>query len=140
VGVFPEATMSPSLELLPFKQGAARMAIDADVPILPTILWGSQRVLGYAHRKPLLQRRLPITITDRRADGARLRTRVSPPPPAGCGVMTDMLYAAQDAYPDAPSDPGRLLVAPDPAGRHRTHPRGGPGDGQRPRRKRADET
>ena len=63
VGVFPEATISPSFELLPFKQGAARMAMEADVPLIPMILWGSQRVIGYHTRKPLTQRRLPITIT-----------------------------------------------------------------------------
>ncbi|MGZ4616845.1 MAG: lysophospholipid acyltransferase family protein [Actinomycetes bacterium] len=56
VGVFPEATMSPSWELLPFKQGAVRMAIDAAVPVLPTIIWGSQRVYTYSHRKPVLKR------------------------------------------------------------------------------------
>lgn len=44
VGVFPEATMSRSFELKPFKSGAARMARDARVPLLPTTLWGAQRV------------------------------------------------------------------------------------------------
>jgi 1-acyl-sn-glycerol-3-phosphate acyltransferase len=105
VGVFPEATMSPSLELLPFKQGAARMAIDADVPIVPVILWGSQRVLSYSHRKPLLQRRLPITImigeplklaADEGVAAATRRLR---------SVMNDMLLDAQKAYPDSPSGP-----------------------------------
>jgi 1-acyl-sn-glycerol-3-phosphate acyltransferase len=103
VGVFPEATMSPSLELLPFKQGAARMAIDAEVPILPTILWGSQRVLAYHHRKPLTQRKLPITImigeplvlgADEGVAAATRRLRA---------VMNDMLVQAQESYPDHPS-------------------------------------
>ncbi len=44
IGVFPEATMSRSFELKPFKSGAARMARDAGVPLLPTTLWGAQRV------------------------------------------------------------------------------------------------
>lgn len=44
VGVFPEATMSRSFELKEFKSGAARMARDARVPLLPTTLWGAQRV------------------------------------------------------------------------------------------------
>jgi 1-acyl-sn-glycerol-3-phosphate acyltransferase len=106
VGVFPEATMSPSLELLPFKQGAARMAIDAGVPILPTILWGSQRVICYTHRKPLTQRRLPITIMigepltfteDEGVAAATRRLRT---------VMNQMLVQAQESYPDLPSGPG----------------------------------
>jgi 1-acyl-sn-glycerol-3-phosphate acyltransferase len=105
VGVFPEATMSPSLELLPFKQGAARMAIDAGVPILPTILWGSQRVIAYTHRKPLTQRRLPITIMigepltlteDEGVAAATRRLRT---------VMNQMLVQAQESYPDRPSGP-----------------------------------
>lgn len=45
VGVFPEATISQSFELKEFKTGAARMAMEAGVPLLPCIVWGSQRVL-----------------------------------------------------------------------------------------------
>src|SRR5204862_2155362 len=44
VGVFPEATISRSFELKDFKAGAARMAAEAGVPLLPTVIWGSQRV------------------------------------------------------------------------------------------------
>ena len=44
VGVFPEATISRSFELKEFKTGAARMAAEAGVPILPVVIWGSQRV------------------------------------------------------------------------------------------------
>jgi 1-acyl-sn-glycerol-3-phosphate acyltransferase len=105
VGVFPEATMSPSWELLPFKQGTVRMALEAGVPILPTIVWGSQRVATYGHRKPLLQRRLPVTVTvgepllltveDGIAGGTR-RLR---------DIMTAMLHEAQESYPDAPRGP-----------------------------------
>jgi len=105
VGVFPEATMSPSYELLPFKQGTARMALEAGVPILPTIIWGSQRVSTYGRRKKIMQRPLPITVTigepltltteDGVAGGTR-RLRE---------VMTAMLHEAQETYPDKPSGP-----------------------------------
>jgi 1-acyl-sn-glycerol-3-phosphate acyltransferase len=44
VGVFPEATISQSFELKEFKNGAVRMAVEAGVPIIPVIVWGSQRV------------------------------------------------------------------------------------------------
>lgn len=44
VGVFPEATISQSFELKEFKTGAVRMAQEAGVPILPAVVWGSQRV------------------------------------------------------------------------------------------------
>jgi 1-acyl-sn-glycerol-3-phosphate acyltransferase len=45
VGVFPEATISQSFELKEFKTGAARMAMEAGAPLLPCVVWGSQRVL-----------------------------------------------------------------------------------------------
>jgi 1-acyl-sn-glycerol-3-phosphate acyltransferase len=105
VGVFPEATMSPSWELLPFKQGVVRMAQDAEVPILPTVIWGSQRVLTYGRRKPLRQRRVLVTVTvgeplllgpDEGVAAGTRRLR---------GVMTQMLHAAQDGYPERPDDP-----------------------------------
>ncbi|KAA1250237.1 1-acyl-sn-glycerol-3-phosphate acyltransferase [Mycobacterium simiae] len=44
VGVYPEATISRSFELKEFKTGAARMALEADVPIIPVIVWGAQRI------------------------------------------------------------------------------------------------
>ena len=43
VGVYPEATISRSFELKEFKTGAARMAIEAQVPIIPLIVWGAHR-------------------------------------------------------------------------------------------------
>ncbi len=50
VGVFPEATMSRSFEIKGCKSGAVRMARDADVPIVPMIVFGGQRILWYGHR------------------------------------------------------------------------------------------
>ena len=44
VGVFPEATISRSFELKEFKAGAARMAQAAGVPLVPTVVWGGQRI------------------------------------------------------------------------------------------------
>lgn len=45
IGVFPEATISRSWCLKEFKNGAVRMAQEADVPVIPVVLWGSHRVL-----------------------------------------------------------------------------------------------
>ena len=63
VGVFPEATMSRSFELKEFKPGAVRMAQEAGVPILPTTLWGSQRVWSKNTPKHLGRKNIPIFIT-----------------------------------------------------------------------------
>jgi 1-acyl-sn-glycerol-3-phosphate acyltransferase len=45
VGIFPEATISRSFELKEFKSGAPRLAQDAGVPLIPTIVWGTQRMM-----------------------------------------------------------------------------------------------
>jgi 1-acyl-sn-glycerol-3-phosphate acyltransferase len=45
VMIFPEGTRSPTNDLLPFKDGAFRLAIDAGVPILPLALHGTRNAL-----------------------------------------------------------------------------------------------
>lgn len=49
VGIFPEATISRSFELKEFKTGATRMAAAAGVPLVPAILWGTQRLKTKDH-------------------------------------------------------------------------------------------
>jgi 1-acyl-sn-glycerol-3-phosphate acyltransferase len=49
VGVFPEATISRSFLIKELKTGAVRMASDADVPLVPLILWGTQRLITKDH-------------------------------------------------------------------------------------------
>jgi 1-acyl-sn-glycerol-3-phosphate acyltransferase len=44
VGLFPEATISRSFELKDFKSGTVRMATEAKVPLIPVIVWGTQRI------------------------------------------------------------------------------------------------
>jgi 1-acyl-sn-glycerol-3-phosphate acyltransferase len=61
VGVYPEATISRSFELKEFKTGAARMAKEADVPIIPLIVWGAQRLWTKDHPKNLGRKKIPVT-------------------------------------------------------------------------------
>jgi 1-acyl-sn-glycerol-3-phosphate acyltransferase len=49
VGIFPEATISRSFELKEFKTGAVRMAAAAGVPVVPAVLWGTQRLKTKDH-------------------------------------------------------------------------------------------
>ncbi len=99
VGVFPEATVSRSFELKEFKSGAVRMAQAAQVPILPTVIWGSQRVWTKDHPKRLGRTNIPISLTvgeptpvEEGADIAQVTARLR-------STMVQMLHRAQDAYP-----------------------------------------
>jgi 1-acyl-sn-glycerol-3-phosphate acyltransferase len=62
VGVFPEATISRSFELKEFKSGAARMAHEAKLPIVPLIVWGAQRIWTKDHPRNLGRKKIPVTV------------------------------------------------------------------------------
>lgn len=79
VGVFPEATVSRSFELMEFKSGAVRMAQDAGVPLLPTVIWGSQRVWTKGRPRRLGRTRTPVHVY------------VGEPLPAPAGADPDVL-------------------------------------------------
>lgn len=101
VGVFPEATISRSFELKEFKAGAVRLASAARVPLLPTVIWGSQRVWTKGHKR-LGRTRTPITVivgepmvVDRGEDPVAATSRLR-------GRMEQLLHEAQETYPDRP--------------------------------------
>ena len=62
VGVYPEATISRSFEIKAFKSGVARMAMDAEVPIVPVIVWGAQRIATKGGPRNLGRSRTPIIV------------------------------------------------------------------------------
>ncbi len=49
VGIFPEATISRSMEIKELKTGAVRIAAEAGVPLIPCVLWGTQRLMTKDH-------------------------------------------------------------------------------------------
>jgi 1-acyl-sn-glycerol-3-phosphate acyltransferase len=61
VGVFPESTISRAFVPRPMKSGAARMALEAGVPLIPMVVWGGHRVWT-VDRRPVLRRRVPVSI------------------------------------------------------------------------------
>ncbi|MCW2729617.1 MAG: phospholipid/glycerol acyltransferase [Mycobacterium sp.] len=96
VGVYPEATISRSFELKEFKSGAARMALEAQVPIVPLIVWGAHRIWTKDHPRNLGREKTPITV----AVGRAL-------PPTGTAEdlmnelrleMTALLHGVQQSY------------------------------------------
>jgi 1-acyl-sn-glycerol-3-phosphate acyltransferase len=108
VGVYPEATISRIFELKDFKTGAARMASEADVPIVPIIVWGSQRIWTKGHRKRLThlgRDRVPITVAvgvPLRADGYIPQDIAQDPAQTTAALrasMTTLLHQVQRQYP-----------------------------------------
>ena len=105
VGVFPEATISRSFELKEFKAGAVRLAMSARVPILPTVIWGSQRVWTKGHPKRLGRTRVPITVAvGEPLTGARGENPVAVSETLRAR-MQQMLHEAQETYVDRPQGP-----------------------------------
>ena len=97
VGVYPEATISRSFELKEFKSGAARMALDAGVPVIPMIIWGAQRMWTKDHPKQLGRNKIPITVHVGRpieptGTAAELDARLR-------SAMTTILHEVQARYP-----------------------------------------
>jgi 1-acyl-sn-glycerol-3-phosphate acyltransferase len=96
VGVYPEATISRSFELKDFKSGAARMAIEAGVPIIPVVIWGAQRVWTKGHPKRLGRTNTPISIA--------VGEPIAPFEPAGeltaklHATMETLLHGLQEGY------------------------------------------
>ncbi|WP_099025254.1 lysophospholipid acyltransferase family protein [Mycolicibacterium palauense] len=106
VGVYPEATISRSFEIKDFKSGAARMAIAADVPIVPHIVWGAQRIWTKGHPRKMWRPKVPITVA--------VGEPISPTLPAAELTallhhrMQHLLEHVQDSY--GPYPPGAFWV------------------------------
>ncbi|MFC9687913.1 lysophospholipid acyltransferase family protein [Kribbella sp. NPDC056951] len=101
VGVFPEATISRSFELKEFKSGTVRMAAEAGVPVIPLILWGTQRMLTKDHPKDFSRHRtIAITV------GTPMSVTTDDDPVAATAVlrskMAEMLDDTIRAYPEQP--------------------------------------
>ena len=101
VGIFPEATISRSFEIKELKTGAVRLAMGSDTPIIPTIVWGSQRIITKKVKANWKRNNFPITVAfgepyivkkgeDVDAAEAELRQ-----------LMKKLLTKVQNEYPDS---------------------------------------
>lgn len=104
VGIFPEATISRAMELKEFKSGAVRIAAEAGVPLIPVILWGTQRMMTKDHPRDFSRGRTisikvgqPIMPTS--ADAAVQTEELH-------RVMSQMLDATIAEHPSAEQPPG----------------------------------
>lgn len=104
VGIFPEATISRSMELKDFKTGAVRLAAEADVPLIPVVLWGTQRMMTKGHPRDFSRgKTIAITVgepmrvlgADATGETAELRT-----------AMSKLLDQTIAAYPAEEQPPG----------------------------------
>jgi 1-acyl-sn-glycerol-3-phosphate acyltransferase len=102
VGVYPEATISRSFELKEFKTGAARMAREAQVPIIPMIVWGAHRMWTKDHQRKLLRNRVPITLIT--GEPLRATDSVDQTSAALREAMTELLQRAQLGYSHPPGE------------------------------------
>jgi len=104
VGIFPEATISRALELKELKTGAVRIAAEAEVPLVPVVLWGTQRMLTKDHPRDFSRgRRISITV------GAPLHPAGADPvgeTAALHAVMSRLLEEAIAGYPADQQPPG----------------------------------
>jgi 1-acyl-sn-glycerol-3-phosphate acyltransferase len=97
VGIFPEATISRAMEIKDLKTGAVRIAHRAGVPLIPMVLWGTQRLMTKDHPKDFSRgtaisirvgEPLGVTGDDPVAETAALRT-----------ALQDLLAASIAEYP-----------------------------------------
>src|SRR3954464_2206187 len=103
VGVFPEATISTSFTVKDLKAGAARMAVQSGVPIIPAAVWGGPRVATKGRVQ--LRRGVAVTVIlgepivaepGEKAQSILRRTRAA---------MESLLDEAQRTYPQQPAGP-----------------------------------
>jgi 1-acyl-sn-glycerol-3-phosphate acyltransferase len=101
VGIFPEGTISVSFEIKELKSGAVRLAMAAGVPVIPTIVWGSQRIWTKKVKRNLGREKFPVTVAfgeplyfDKQSDVEASESLLRE-------TMIAMLYEVQQKYPDS---------------------------------------
>jgi 1-acyl-sn-glycerol-3-phosphate acyltransferase len=101
IGIFPEGTISTSFEIKQLKSGAVRMAIAAGVPIVPTIVWGGQRVFTKGVKPSFKRSKVPISVVFGAPISYSADTDIEMADKQLREAMTHMLRQVQEKYPDS---------------------------------------
>ena len=101
IGIFPEGTISKSFEIKELKSGAVRLAMGSGVPVIPTIVWGSQRIWTKGVKRDLRRKKVPIFVTF----GTPLTFEKGSDVDAGEKLLREtllsLLHEVQGNYPDS---------------------------------------
>lgn len=95
IGIFPEGTLTRDLDYWPMKAktGAARLALETGVPVIPIAQWGAHEIMDrYRHRLYLLPRKT-VTVV------------------AGEPVDLSDLYGKQDDFQAVEEATDRIMLA-----------------------------
>src|SRR5947209_1891572 len=104
VGIFPEATISRSFTVKNLKAGVARLAVDAQVPIVPAAVWGGQRVATKGH-KVTLRRGIAVMVLLGEPLVPQPGEKVQQLLRRTKAAMEELLAEAQRTYPQQPAGP-----------------------------------
>lgn len=101
IGIFPEGTISTSFEIKGLKSGAVRLAIGAGVPVIPTIVWGGQRVYTKGVKPTFKRANTPVTVSFGEAIFYTRDTDIEVAEKHLREVLIAMLRDVQEKYPDS---------------------------------------
>ncbi len=99
IGIFPEGTISTSFEIKELKSGAVRLAMGAGVPIVPTVIWGSQRVWTKGVKRNLKRKNFPVSVSFGQPINYQRGDDVELAESHLREVLLAMLHEVQDKYP-----------------------------------------
>lgn len=101
VGIFPEATISTSFEIKGMKSGAVRLAIGAQVPVIPVVIWGSQRIWTKGVPRDFRRKSVPVYISYGEPMNFGKDADIESAERALKSKMVEMLHSLQSQYPDS---------------------------------------
>jgi 1-acyl-sn-glycerol-3-phosphate acyltransferase len=101
IGVFPEGTISTSFEIKGLKSGAVRLAKEAGVPVIPTIVWGGQRICTKGVKPSFKRAKVPVSVTFGEPITYSVETNIEVAEAHLREVMIQMLRVVQENYPDS---------------------------------------